>query len=161
MAVNVEAKSALMETSPQEVLGLLREQASLFAQLERFAGRQRALVASDEVGLLLSILADRQKLSARLTQVARSLDPVRRAWDGFRSRLNPAEREEAERLLRDAGHSLRRVIVGDERDAHLLSVRKQSIAESMKATDSAGRAIRAYRPAMVPSGRFDCTSEGA
>ena len=65
---------------PEDILGLLREQSALYARLESFAARQRSLVRADDTAPLLTLLADRQKLSVELTRLATRLAPVRRGW---------------------------------------------------------------------------------
>jgi hypothetical protein len=144
----------------KEVLRLLREQADLYVQLEALAARQQSLVSDDDVGPLLSVLADRQKLSARLTQVARRLAPLRRDWDRYRAALTPAERDEAEEKLRDASERLQRIIESDERDARVLSGRKQAVAAALRSTHVQGSAMTAYRSATGRPGRLDCTHDG-
>jgi len=145
----------------EDVLGLLRRQAALFLRLEQFASRQRTLVREDDAGPLLSLLADRQKLSTELTGIARQLAPVRAEWPAFRERLSTDQRAEAEVLLQDSSQRLRRVIEGDETDARLLSVRKRVVADDLRVTHAAGEALSAYRtpaPQRVPAGRLDQSS---
>ena len=60
---------------------------------------------------------------------------------------------EADGLVGDVAQRLRRVIEGDEKDARVLSVRKQSVATSLQATHRVGQAISAYRaPAGATAG---------
>ncbi len=143
-----------------EVLRLLREQVALYTRLESFADRQRMLVSGDDPGRLLPLLADRQKLSLELRRVATRLEPVRRNWSGYRARLTPPQRREADHLLNDARARLGRVIEGDERDARILSVRKEAAAQTLRAIHSTGQAITAYREPAKRAARLDCTDEG-
>jgi hypothetical protein len=145
----------------EEVLGLLRRQAALFLRLEQFASRQRTLVREDDAAPLLSLLADRQKLSAELTGIARQLAGVRAEWPAFRERLSGDQRAEADVLLRDSSLRLRRVMEGDETDARLLCVRRGAVADDLRVTHAAGEAVSAYRtPAMkgATAGRLDQSS---
>ena len=146
---------------PDGVLDLLREQASLYAKLESMAGRQRSLVTEDDVGPLLGLLADRQRLSAQLTKLSTRLAPVRREWETCRRCLSPAQQAEADRLLSDAGGRLRRIIESDEQDARVLSGRKQAVATALQATHSTSQALQAYRAPTGRSDRLDCVAEGA
>ncbi len=138
----------------EDVLGLLRRQAALFARLEQFASRQRALVRADDAGPLLSLLADRQKLSTELTGIAAQLAPVRARWSAFREELGDSQRTEADGLLRDCSLRLRRVIEGDEADARVLSVKKHATASELRAAHATGEALSAYR---APSRRAEET----
>jgi hypothetical protein len=136
----------------EDVLGLLRRQAALFVRLEQFAARQRGLVRADDAGPLLSVLADRQRLSTELTGIAARLAPVRSAWSRFRESLTDSQRAEADGLVAESSQRLRRVIEGDETDARLLSVKKRSVAGEMKALNGFGQAISVYRaPAQRPA----------
>ncbi len=134
------------EEGADDVLGLLRRQAHLFARLEQFAARQRSLVRADDTGSLLSLLADRQKLSAELARLAGLLAPIRKGWASFREGLGDAQRLEAERLVSDAARCLQRVIESDEQDARLLSVKKQGVSDELGRFHAAGDALTAYAP---------------
>jgi len=146
---------------PEEILCLLREQASLYSKLDSLSMRQRSLVTGDDVGSLLRLLADRQRLSERLTRIAERLAPARQNWAAYRDWLAPAEREEADRLLGESGQRLRRVIQCDEEDARVLSGRKEAAARALRATHATGRAVAAYGVEARPAGRFDCVDDGA
>jgi len=133
------------------VLELLRLQASLYARLEQFATSQRSLVRDEDAGPLLSLLADRQRLSAELTRVASRLATARGEWPAYRESLSPAERVEADDLLRGASASLRRVIESDEQDARLLSIRKERVKRELRETQTMGHAISAYGSRNAPA----------
>ena len=144
---------------PQEVLGLLREQDSLYAKLETFADRQRDLVTADDVGPLLMVLADRQRLAGELAEISRRLGPVRRRWSTYRTSLTQPQLDEAERLLDGVADRLNRVISCDEHDARVLSVRRQAVARALQVNHSTGQAMQAYQQNAKRSGRLDCTDE--
>jgi len=146
--------------TPNGILELLRLQAKLHAKLESFADRQRALVTGSDVGPLLSLLADRQKLTDQLVRVGDGLAPVRRDWAAVRERFTPDERAEAEQLLAETQERLKRMIEGDESDARLLSARKQSVARALRATHTTSQAVSAYRSPAGSASRLDCVDEG-
>ena len=146
--------------APDVVLRLLREQAASYNRLEALCTRQRSLVSEDDVGPLLALLVDRQKISDRLTQIAARLAPVRCEWAAFRTSFTPVQRAEADQLLGDAGDRLRRIIEHDEQDARILSGRKQAVCDALRTTHSTSQAISAYRVASGRTGRLDCVDEG-
>ncbi len=133
-----------------ETMLLLRAQHAMYAALESLARRQRSLISGEHTGLLLTALADRQKLSGKLKAIAEKLEPVRRDWAASRECLSPSQRDEADRLVRETQAYLRRVIERDEEDTRLLSVRRQAAARALGAAHATGQAISAYR---VPPGR--------
>lgn len=137
---------------PANVLGMLREQNELFARLETFATSQRRWTASGDLARLMGILADRQRLTMRLAELATNLQPVRREWSRLRDRLTTNDRQEAEKLLQDSEDRLRRVIEADEQDARLLSARRAVVSGAMRDSHSAGQAVAAYRAAPQISG---------
>lgn len=141
----VEDATGAGAESPEEVLALFRDEAALYAKLESYAITQRSLVTRDDFGPLLSLLVDRQRLSVALTSIGTRLAPVRRDWEAYCERLSPAQRSLAERFTRDIAERLRRVIQSDERDARLLSVRKQAVGQALRTTHSVGQALSAYR----------------
>ncbi len=139
--------------SPEETVSLLRLQDSLYCELESLAGRQRSLVSKEDAGGLFALLADRQRLSDKLTEIAARLEPIRRNWADYREQLSPPQLAEAETLLTETRRRLQSVIERDEQDARVLSARKQAVAKALCAADATNRAISAYR---VPSNRSGC-----
>ncbi len=147
---NEKTESDVPET-PSAVLGLLREQARLYGELESCASRQRSLVAGDQVGPLLAILSDREQLSGSLATIGRRLEPVRAQWDSFRTRFAASELREADQLLTVASTRLQNVIRGDEQDARVLYGRKQAVANALRSVHSTHQAMNAYRGAAAPT----------
>ena len=155
MNVATALMNEVVVEKPEEILGWLREQSALYARLESFAARQRSLVSADDIAPLLSLLADRQRLSVELTRLATRLAPVRRRWSAFRERFSASQRTEADGLKSDVTQRLRRVIESHEKDARILSVRKQGVSSSLEATHRVGQAISACRvPAGVVTGSY-------
>ncbi len=146
---------------PEEVLVLLREQVSLYNELAGYAVEQRALIAEEDTGPLLSVLGKRQQLSGRLSGMVERLEPIRRDWDRHRERFDATQRQEAERLLVEIRVRLRELIERDEEDVKLLSTRKKAAAAAMESTNSTHQALSAYRTPDVQSRRLDQMSEGA
>lgn len=136
--------------SPETILSLLRRQAVFFAQLKLLADRQRLLVAQEDVGALLTLLAERGALSKQLTDLDLQLRPIRRNWKFYRAGLSQAQGSEADRLLSESSERLKGVMEGDERDARILSGRKHTVATALGATHRVGEAISAYQaPVLV------------
>lgn len=149
-----------VECTADEIMNMLRSQATLYARLESFASKQRGLVARDDAAPLLSLLADRQKLSVDLQRLAQRLEPVRRDWERHHARLTPGQRQEADSLLSDMRRRLERVMESDEQDARVLSSRKQAVAGALRETHVGGAALSAYRAA-APSRKIDRVDEAS
>jgi hypothetical protein len=141
--------------TPEEVLDLLRAQIPLYVKLESQAARQRSLITRDDSSSLLSLLADRQRISADLARLGARLEPVRRDWESYRQAFTPVQREEADRMLAEIHEHIQRVIDIDEQDARLLAARKQAVADELRATHSASQAVSAYRASAGQSERLD------
>ena len=126
MSVSTPVADGAIE-KPEHILGLLREQSALCARLESFAARQCALVRAEDTAPLLTLLADRQRLSVELTRLAARLAPIRRSWSSLRERFSLSERTDADGLISDVALRLRSLIESDEKDARVLSLRKQGV----------------------------------
>ncbi len=159
MSPNATGKQSQLE--PNRALLFLREQAGLFSRLEGLAARQQALVAGEAIEPLMSVLADRQKVSVRLAEIASFLKPVRSAWKEFRTQFDATQRDEAETLVTNTEASLKRLIENDERDARILSARKQRVAEQLSGLNSSGGAVAAYQRKAQTVRRMDLVSEDA
>ena len=153
------ATSPADDPSPNEVLNWLRLQAELYAGLESLAARQHALVTRDDVGPLLSVLADRRKISDGLEKIVSRLTPVRRRWDVYSATLTSEQREAAEDWLAQAENCLKSVMRSDEQDARVLSSRKQAVGAALSSSQAKGRAVSAYAASGERMGRLDCTDE--
>lgn len=141
-------RSTATQSAPaatDSALDLLRAQATLYSKLDCLSSRQRVLVAADDVGPLLALLADRQRVSEQLSVIAERLAPIRRNWSDFRGRLTEDQRDEADRLVRESGLRLQNIMDADERDARVLSGRKQEISRGLCNAHAVGEAICAYR----------------
>ena len=146
--------------TPEEVLDLLRAQIPLYVKLESHAARQRSLITRDDSSSLLSLLAERQRISADLAHLGARLEPVRRDWESHRQAFSPAQREEADRMLAEIHGHIQRVIDTDEQDARLLAARKQAVADELRATHSASQAVSAYRACAGQTERLDRWDDG-
>lgn len=147
--------------SPETMIDLLRAQVSLYAKLESLSSRQRSLVAAEDVGPLLALLADRRRVSEQLTTMAARLAPVRENWSVHRGHLSHDQRTEADRLLSESRIRLKSVMDNDEVDARVLSGRKQAVAGVLRKTHSMGEAISAYRPSVGGMDRTRRMDQGA
>ena len=146
--------------SPETILSLLRRQAVFFAQLKSLVDRQRLLVAQEDVGALLALLAERGELSKQITDLDLQLRPIRQDWKFHRAGLSQDQGSEADRLLGESSERLKHVMEGDERDARILSGRKHTVATALGATHRVGEAISAYQTSAVGSAAAHRMDEG-
>lgn len=161
MMTTAEPPDRDMSQSPETIIDLLKTQVSLYTKLESLSSRQRSLVASDDVGPLLALLADRRRVSEQLTTIAKKLAPVRKNWSAYREGLLKDQQMEADRLVSDSRLRLKNVMESDELDARVLSGRKQAVASVLRHTHSMGEAITAYRPSVGAADRTPRMDHGA
>lgn len=150
-----------MARMAEAVVSLLRRQVGLYERLEQFADRQRSFVSREDTQSLLSLLADRQRISTELTEISGRLEPVRRDWSTFKHRMDANARAEAEALWSESKARLKRVLDRDEEDARVLAARKELVGRSLQSARSSADALGAYRgksAAGAPQSRLD---EGA
>jgi hypothetical protein len=149
-------------TNPAEVLALLKEQCDLCRQISSFAQTQRSLITGDEPERLLALMAQRQTVLDRLTQVGQQLKPIQRNWMTFRGELPAAQAREADDLIREVNRLLAGILQMDEADARLLSARKDSTAQQLQQVGRgrmAGAAYAASGASAAPMTRVDWTDE--
>ncbi|MCO6438000.1 MAG: hypothetical protein J5J06_12985 [Phycisphaerae bacterium] len=148
----VERRAAI-----DRVMSLLRRQDDLFERLEALSLRQRNLVSEDDTTPLLDVLVQRKRVVGELSAVHESLAAVRRVWSRFREGLEGEQRGEADRLVASSAARLSRVLEQDERDTHVLSVRRRVTATALSAARATGEAISVYRSATgaTAAGRLD------
>ena len=156
-----KASATSLPLGPANILSLLHEQVDLYAELAGYADEQRSLITMEDIDPLLTVLAKRQRLSARLGDVVQRLEPVRRDWAAHRTRFNSTQRLEAEGLLADIGSRLRELIDRDEEDVRMLWARKQSVTSAMRSTHSTGQALCAYRDGGLGTARMTQLDEAS
>ena len=142
-----------------DVLGLLQRQATLYERLNALAARQRAMIESDDVDKLLSLLAERKKITTALTSLSTELAPVRARWESFCSGLNDAERSRAGGLMDRARGSLKELLALDEEDARLLRAKKAATAGSLASLRGGAGAMNAYRSTDSQPHRLDAVHQ--
>ena len=139
-----------------ELMQSLRRQVELYLQLGSLARKQRSLITGDDTELLLKLLAQRQKLTAELTELGQSMAPLRQRWPQVRASLAEADRSEAERMINQVSQCLTQLLADDEQDMRMLAVRKQKVGTSLEQVRSAKQAVAAYAHQSVPTTtRFD------
>lgn len=157
---SIHPNESEFSTTPKEALALLRRQSDLYEQLEALSQRQRPLVSEENVGPLLTLLADRNRLSIDLNRIEGELAPLRSAWSSYTQRFTHWERDESRRLLDGIRTRIERVLQRDEVDARILSARKQSVSQALSSTRETRQVIAAYTPA-APVSRGVDFAEGA
>ena len=123
---------------------LLARQLALYTRLERLSAAQRDCIQREDTRPLLSLLTERQRLTAALTALSAELTPYRLRWDALKRELAPAPRAEIEGLLREVGVLLRRILDGDEADVRLLASRRDNTAGDLRGLHAAQRTLSAY-----------------
>ena len=130
--------------SPEQLLGLLREQRDLYRSLQQLSERQRRLISGDRPELLLNILRDRQTLVTKLARVNEQLSPYRSQWEEIYGGLPAAQHEEASKLLAEINRMLELILKADQEDQALLSARKQAVASAISDVRGGQAANAAY-----------------
>jgi hypothetical protein len=123
---------------------LVHRKRDCLAQLAGLVRRQQALIESEQMALLLDVLAVKQRLLRDLEQIERELTPFRgeqpgeRRWATLDDRRRcAAELDDCQRLLKD--------IVAQERQSETeLSRRRDQTAERLQGTHRARDARDAY-----------------
>ena len=127
------------------VIEAIREQVGLFDRLRLLAVRQGELVRQQDTRQLMKVLTDRQALTESLNRNARRLAPFRRDWKRIRERMAPNEAAQIDELLKRADGMLRSIMEQDSEDVRMMKVRRETMAQEIRDTDSGARAVTAYR----------------
>lgn len=138
---------------------LLQRQATLFERLGECAARQRAMIESDRVDPLMSLLCERKKITTELTGLSKELAPVQARWASFCASLSEAERLRAQGLMDRARGSLKELLALDEEDARLLRAKKAVTASSLAALRGGAGAMNAYRSTEPATHRLDAVHQ--
>lgn len=127
-----------------EVIRLLDQQHLLYQQLNELARKQTDLVESGDPEMLLRILAGRQRLIDRITQVNRELEPYRADWTSVSESMPVSQRQKAQDLVADVQKLLSEILDRDKRDTESLSDQKQQVSSQIQTASVGKRMNRAY-----------------
>lgn len=126
------------------LIELLTHQRSLYRKLKTLAERQKTLVMRDDTEMLITLLADRQRLVDGLVKLNEQIAPYRRNWSEFYSSLAVDKRDEIADLLEEVNASLGTILQNDARDTAMMTVRRERVAAEMGEVDGGRRACAAY-----------------
>ncbi len=141
-------------------LALLGGQLKLYRQLGELVARQRELISAEDPAELLAVLAERQRLTNRLTKLTRETGSLQKCWNDLRQSMAPAQRSRAEQMLREMRRQVATIAAADDEDTKRLEVRKQRVAAELRSIPARGAMQSVYgrgNTAMVRT--FDRTDE--
>lgn len=133
------------------LIELLSQQHRLYRQLYELAQQQSDLVSGDNPEMLLRILAARQRIIDRLTDINRRLEPIRVEWNRIAAALPPAKREEIQRLVDGVQEILANIIDRDEKDSKNLSRKKQTVSTELRNASQSKKMNQAYAQVARPA----------
>jgi hypothetical protein len=149
-----------MNTSTEQLATLIRRKAELLGLLKQFTERQMTVIAQEDTGLLLRLLAGKQTLVDQLQAVERDLAPFRDQDPEQRFWRRPEDRLECQQLATRCEALIREILDLDRRGEGELIRRRDAAAELLAGLHDSAHAQRAYL--QVPEsigGGFDLLSE--
>ena len=126
------------------LLDLLRRQRDGYQSLKDLADQQQALIAQGRAERLLALLAQRQTVLDRLTEVSRQIDPYR---DQLTAIVDAAEQDEAQQiqgLVAEVQDLLQSIIQQDQRDTADLQTARDGVQQQIRHSKTAGSVAAAY-----------------
>lgn len=135
-----------------ELMRLLSHQRTLYRRLRLLADRQSALVLGDESGLLLELLAERQRLIDGLTGLNTKLSPYRAFWTEVYNVLDVETRRQIAEILEEANATLGAILKHDGQDCGRLSAKREETAARMAEVETGSRVCAAYSSVAGASG---------
>ena len=143
-----------LNSPPDDVVAMLRDQVDLFAQLRDLSQRQSSVIESGTVDPLLAILSQRQQLIHRLQQIESRLSPIRSRWAEFYRQLPEPKRHEISLLVEQVRRDLGEIMTRDTKDGEKLRSAQRRVGEQLNQVNRAGQAVQAYRPTTPSQSAF-------
>lgn len=136
-----------LKTKPDwaaDLIELLGEQRDIYAQLQELSEKQAALVAEGDAESLLTLLAERQTLIDKLTQLNGRVEPYKQNWPTLWSQLDAQSQRRVQGLIDQVQSLLDRIVQQDERDREALSEQRERIGAQMTRTSQGSAVNKAY-----------------
>lgn len=131
-------------TNGETLVRLLDEQIDLYGTLDELSKKQHSVVETDDTDALLRILAERQDVITRITELAKALDPFRADWDANVNSLPDAERTRIRGRLDELAVVMEQIARRDEHDRDIIEQRRTAIGAEIGGTKRSGVALSAY-----------------
>lgn len=123
---------------------LLEQQRGCYRDLKNLAEKQRRLITDEDPEALLKLLAERQRLVERLTELNRLLQPFRQEWANTYTQMKSDRRQYVQQVLDEINTLLGSIMVTDAEDSRLLSASKENVRSRMQETARGRTANTAY-----------------
>lgn len=123
-----------MDTTPIESL---REQVCAYRQLARLCELQREYVQRNQTDELLGVLEQRGAILETLSQLEKSVAPLKRNWTEASASLSDVDRALAQAMLAETKLLLEQITKADQDDVLLLQQRKLNVGKQIAATSTA------------------------
>ena len=126
------------------LIELLEEQRGCYQELKGLAERQRRLITDQDPEALLKLLAERQGLVDRLSELNKALQPFRQEWANTYTQMKSERRQHVQQVLDDINMLLGSILVTDAEDSRLLAASKEGVRRQITETVTGRMANSAY-----------------
>lgn len=123
---------------------LVHRKRECLAQLAGLVRRQQTLIESEQMALLLDVLAVKQRMLRDLEQIERELAPFRNQQPGDRPWPTPEDRRRCAAELDDCQRLLKEIVAQERQSETELSRRRDETSERLQGTHRARDARAAY-----------------
>ncbi|MGP1346386.1 MAG: flagellar export chaperone FlgN [Phycisphaerales bacterium] len=123
---------------------ILEEQASLYAILDRLSEQQGALLDPEHADTLLRVLAERDAIIARLTELNGEARPHVGRWDAGGAGIGDGARERIRSRLDEINGCMARITERDASHFATLQENRDRVSRELGGTNNARAAVSAY-----------------
>ena len=126
------------------LIDLLSQQRDLYGQLQALTERQTTFIEDGQTEKLLSVLAERQGLVDRLSEINEQLTPFRQSWDRICDSLTEGDRQKLRGLLEDLETRVADILERDRKAQMQLHAAQEAIDVQLAKVSRTGQAMHAY-----------------
>lgn len=135
------------QTQPEWATGLIEllvQQRGVYEELGGLSEQQGALVEAGDAEPLLNLLAQRQTLIDRLTQLNGRIEPYKQNWPALWSQLDATTQTHVQSLITQVQSLLDDIVARDERDRAALHAQRERVAGELGGARRGSAVHRAY-----------------
>lgn len=134
-----------------DFLQVFRSRREYCRALLELSYRQMELISADDYSQLMVVLGQKQRLLGRMEEMKKGQPELWRQWHDRRDQLEPALRNECEKVLEETENVLAELVQREKEGTDSLTARRDQTREQLQTVSQGTQVNEAYRNSLAPA----------